>query len=157
MGGRRQSSPGDSDVLAYQSKSNRSDVASRPTILSSRIRHWYAMQTDRLRRSDAIRLNPPPHSKNHDGAPAATATSPLSKRKVFGGRKWGLPGFRKSSQGKLGEPVATNSSNSVTPLSVSSSSNNNSSSSNNRLPPPFRKTQSDRKFKAIPKSGEGSN
>lgn len=62
MGGRRQSSPGDSDVLAYQSKSNRSDVASRPTILSSRIRHWYAMQTDRLRRSDAIRLNPPPHS-----------------------------------------------------------------------------------------------
>ncbi|KAI9551891.1 hypothetical protein GHT06_022227 [Daphnia sinensis] len=86
-------------------------------------------------------------TENHDGAPAATATSPLSKRKVFGGRKWGLPGFRKSSQGKLGEPVASNSSHSVTPLSVSSSSNNNSSSSNNRLPPPFRKTQSDRKFK----------
>ena len=67
-------------------------------------------------------------------------------------RKWGLPGFRKSSQGKLGEaaPAPAHSS------SGSSSSGSSATASaggavppaaNNKLPPLFRKSQSDKKFK----------
>ena len=63
-------------------------------------------------------------------------------------RKWGLPGFRKSSQGKLVESGASSSSSSVAGSAASSGSNNNSS--NNRLPPPFRKSQSDKRFKVTP-------
>ena len=66
---------------------------------------------------------------------------------LYSRRKWGLPVFRKSSQGKLGDPVASSSSHTITPLAVSSSSSNNNSGSNNRLPAPFRKSQSDKKFK----------
>jgi hypothetical protein len=66
---------------------------------------------------------------------------------VFSRRKWGLPVFRKSSQGKL-DPVASSGSHTITTLPVTSSgSNNNSGGSNNRLPAPFRKSQSDKKFK----------
>ncbi len=36
-------------------------------------------------RSDLMVMLPRFSTENHDGAPAATATSPLSKRKVFGG------------------------------------------------------------------------
>ena len=55
-------------------------------------------------------------------------------------RKWGLPGFRKSSQGKLGEAPS--------PFS-SGAAGSSISSSNNKLPPPFRKSHSDKKFKVV--------
>nr|CAH0111885.1 unnamed protein product [Daphnia galeata] len=77
---RRQS--GDRSQSPYRLKSDPADVKLE-NVGFLRIRRWYEMQTSRLRRSDAIQSRPIP--KNHDGAPAATATSPLSKRKVFGG------------------------------------------------------------------------
>ena len=136
---RRQS--GDRSQSPYRLKSDPADVKLE-NVGFLRIRRWYAMQTSRLRRSDAIQSRPIPswclivlflisflalggrrsviHSvslcfimclsnaptmpfvslfltgsffclENHDGAPAATATSPLSKRKVFGG--WVLSFF----------------------------------------------------------------
>ncbi|EFX84743.1 hypothetical protein DAPPUDRAFT_99435 [Daphnia pulex] len=141
MGRRRKT--GDTASKSYRKYPTDITLAKKSFFI--RIRRWYAMQTSRLRRPDAVKSRRLP--KNHDGAPAATATSPLSKRKVFGGRKWGLPVFRKSSQGKL-DPVASSGSHTITTLPVTSSgSNNNSGGSNNRLPAPFRKSQSDKKFK----------
>ena len=60
-------------------------------------------------------------------------------------RKW-LP-FRKPSQGKLQIDQPQSSSNSSSSQHPNSSVTSGSSSSASKLPPPFRKTQSDKKFK----------